>query len=229
MGFPQHVAIIMDGNGRWAADRGRSRSKGHKAGVDAADRSVEAAAELGIKHLSLYAFSTENWKRPAFEVNTLMAMLRMYLKMFLPKLLKHNIRFHHLGLLEGIPLSIQTEIQSLEEKTIHCDRMTFHLAVNYGSRLEIVEAAKTLIKNHTPSDQIDESLFQNTLWTGSAPDVDLLIRTGGDNRISNFLLWQSAYAEIITLDTYWPDFGAAHLKNCLEEFAQRERRFGGLA
>lgn len=107
--------------------------------------------------------------------------------------------------------------------------MTFHLAVNYGSRLEIVEAAKTLIKNHTPSDQIDENLFQNTLWTGSAPDVDLLIRTGGDNRISNFLLWQSAYAEIITLDTYWPDFGAAHLKNCLEEFAQRERRFGGLA
>ena len=229
MGLPQHVAIIMDGNGRWAADRGRTRSKGHKAGVDAADRTVEAAAELGIKHLSLYAFSTENWKRPAFEVNTLMAMLRMYLKMFLPKLLKNNVRFHHLGLLEGMPLGIQTEIQSLEEKTAHCDGMTFHLAVNYGSRLEIVEAVKKLIKNATPIDHIDENLFQNTLWTGTAPEVDLLIRTGADHRISNFLLWQSAYAEIITLDTYWPDFGPIQLKQCLEEFAQRERRFGGLA
>ncbi len=229
MGFPQHVAIIMDGNGRWASERGRSRSKGHKAGVDAADRTVEAAVELGIKHLSLYAFSTENWKRPAFEVNTLMAMLRMYLKMFLPKLLKNNIRFHHLGLLKGIPPSIQKEIKALEHKTAHCDRMTFHLAVNYGSRLEIVEATKSLIKNQTPIDDINEDLFQRTLWTGTAPNVDLLIRTGGDNRISNFLLWQSAYAEIITLDTYWPDFGILHLQNCLNEFEQRERRFGGLA
>lgn len=229
MTLPKHIAIIMDGNGRWATQRDLARAKGHKAGVDAADRVVEAAVALGIEHLSLYAFSTENWKRPALEVETLMAMLRIYLKIFASKLIANNVKFHHLGLLDGIPEGIQKELKELEHKTAHCTGTHFHLAVNYGSRLEIIETTKQFLREGLDPDALTEELFTSSLWTGSAPDVDLLIRTGGDQRISNFLLWQSAYAEMVTLETFWPDFDRLDLEKAIDEFHRRDRRYGGVA
>ena len=228
MSIPAHVAIIMDGNGRWAARRGWARIKGHKAGVQAVERILEAASDAGIQHLSLYAFSTENWKRPALEVGALMALLRMYLRMFVPKLARKGIRFHHLGDLEGMPPGIQRDIRVLEAATAGHGGMTFHLAVNYGSRLELVQAARRCVAEGLAPDQVDEAALAARLWTAGVPDVDLLIRTSGEHRISNFLLWQSAYAEFHMTDCLWPDFGPDQLREALEDYAQRERRFGGL-
>jgi undecaprenyl diphosphate synthase len=228
MTVPAHVAIIMDGNGRWAAQRGWPRIKGHKAGVQTVERILEAASDEGIRHLSLYAFSTENWKRPALEVGALMALLRMYLRMFVPKLTRKDIRFHHLGCLEGMPQGIQADIHSLEEVTAHHQGMTFHLAVNYGSRLELAQAARRCVADGLRPDQVDEAALGARLWTAGVPDVDLLIRTSGEHRISNFLLWQSAYAEFYMTDLLWPEFGPGDLRAALEDYAQRERRFGGI-
>jgi len=228
MSVPNHVAIIMDGNGRWAGQRGWSRIKGHKMGVQAVDDVLEEAARLGIKHLSLYAFSTENWKRPVAEVSALMAMLRMYLRIFVPKLTANSIRFHHIGDPDGLPPGVAADIRTLEERTAHLDHMTFHLAVNYGSRLEILRAAKDCLADGLAPEDLDEATFQRRLWTGDAPPVDLMIRTSGEQRISNFLLWQAAYAEFYVTDTLWPDFRAAGLREALDAYAQRERRFGGL-
>jgi undecaprenyl diphosphate synthase len=228
MTIPTHVAIIMDGNGRWAAQRGWPRIKGHKAGVQAVERILEAASDEGIRHLSLYAFSTENWKRPAMEVGALMALLRMYLRMFVPKLARKDIRFHHLGSLEGMPQGIQADIRALEEATAHHQGMTFHLAVNYGSRLELVQAARRCLADGLRPDQVDEAALSARLWTAGVPDVDLLIRTSGEHRISNFLLWQSAYAEFYMTDLLWPEFGPGELRAALEDYSQRERRFGGI-
>ncbi|WLT31668.1 polyprenyl diphosphate synthase [Geothrix sp. PMB-07] len=228
MTVPTHVAIIMDGNGRWAAQRGWPRIKGHKAGVLAVERILEAAADAGVQHLSLYAFSTENWKRPALEVGALMALLRMYLRMFLHKLAKKGIRFHHLGSPEGMPSGILADMKTLEEATAKNTGMTFHLAVNYGSRLELAQAARRCVEESLRPDQVDEAALQARLWTAGVPDVDLLIRTSGEHRISNFLLWQSAYAELYMTDLLWPDFGPAELRAALEDYAQRERRFGGI-
>ncbi|MBK8724773.1 MAG: di-trans,poly-cis-decaprenylcistransferase [Holophagaceae bacterium] len=218
----------MDGNGRWAAQRGWTRIKGHKMGVQAVDEVLEEAARVGIRHLSLYAFSTENWKRPAAEVSALMAMLRMYLRAFMPKLMANGIRFHHIGDKEGLPAGVAADIATLEARTAHLDRMTFHLAVNYGSRLEILHAARKCLAEGLAAADLDEAAFQQRLWTGAAPDVDLLIRTSGELRISNFLLWQAAYAEFYVTETLWPDFRAGGLREALEAYAQRERRFGGL-
>jgi undecaprenyl diphosphate synthase len=229
MTVPTHVAIIMDGNGRWAAQRGWPRIKGHKAGVQAVERILEAASDAGIRHLSLYAFSTENWKRPALEVGALMALLRMYLRMFVTKLSRKGIRFHHLGSLLGMPPGIQRDIRALEAATAGNGGMTFHLAVNYGSRLELVEAVRRCLADGLHPDQVDEAALNARLWTAGVPDVDLLIRTSGEHRISNFLLWQSAYAELYMTDCLWPDFGPDQLKEAMEDYAQRERRFGGLA
>jgi len=228
MTVPTHVAIIMDGNGRWAAQRGWPRIKGHKAGVQAVERILEAAADAGIRHLSLYAFSTENWKRPPQEVAALMALLRMYLRMFVHQLTRKNIRFHHLGALEGMPAGIQADMRALEKATAGNAGMTFHLAVNYGSRLELAQAARRCVADGLGPDQVDEAALGARLWTAGVPDVDLLIRTSGEHRISNFLLWQSAYAELHMTDLLWPDFGPAELREALEDYAQRERRFGGI-
>jgi undecaprenyl diphosphate synthase len=226
--IPHHVAIIMDGNGRWAAQRGLSRVKGHKMGVLAVDDVLETAARLGIRHLSLYAFSTENWKRPAAEVTALMTMLRMYLRIFVPKLVENRIRFHHIGEKAGLPPGVAADIATLEARTAGLDRMTFHLAVNYGSRLEILQAARRCLAEGLDPETLDEPAFQARLWTAEAPDVDLLIRTSGELRISNFLLWQAAYAEFYVTETLWPDFRGGGLREALEAYAQRERRFGGL-
>jgi undecaprenyl diphosphate synthase len=223
-----HVAIIMDGNGRWAAERGWPRIKGHKAGVQAVERILEAASDLGIPHLSLYAFSTENWKRPGPEILGLMALLRMYLRMFLPQLRRKNIRFHHVGELAGLPEGIQRDIRSLEAKTAGHTGMVFHLAANYGSRLELVTATRRCMLEGLRPEQVDEAAINERLWTAGVPDVDLLIRTSGEQRISNFLLWQAAYAEFLLTDCLWPDFGPAQLKEALHEYAARRRRFGGI-
>jgi undecaprenyl diphosphate synthase len=228
MTAPTHVAIIMDGNGRWAAQRGWPRIKGHKAGVLAVEHILQTASEAGIQHLSLYAFSTENWKRPALEVGALMALLRMYLRMFVHQLGKQGIRFHHLGALEGMPAGIQADIRTLEAATARNQGMTFHLAVNYGSRLELAQAARRCVEEGLRPQEVDEAALAARLWTAGVPDVDLLIRTSGEHRISNFLLWQSAYAELYMTDLLWPDFGPAELKEALEDYAQRERRFGGI-
>lgn len=228
MSIPTHVAIIMDGNGRWAADRGLGRVKGHKAGVQAVEEILEAGADAGIRHLSLYAFSTENWKRPPAEVAALMALLRVYLRSFLPKLKRKQLRFHHLGELAGMPRGIQRDIQSLEAATAGFQGMTFHLAVNYGSRLEMATAARRCVEEGLPPERIDEEALASRLWTAGVPDVDLLIRTGGEHRLSNFMLWQCAYAEIYLTDLYWPDFRTPQLHEALQEYSQRERRFGGL-
>ena len=228
MSIPTHVAIIMDGNGRWAAQRGWPRIKGHKAGVQTVERILEAASDAGIKHLSLYAFSTENWKRPALEVGTLMALLRMYLRMFVHQLAKKGIRFHHLGAPEGMPAGILADMRTLEQATAQNAGMTFHLAVNYGSRLELAQAARRCVEDGLSPGDINEGALSARLWTAGVPDVDLLIRTSGEHRISNFLLWQSAYAELYLTDLLWPDFGPAELQAALEDYAQRERRFGGI-
>ncbi len=228
MTVPTHVAIIMDGNGRWAAQRGWPRIKGHKAGVQAVERILEAASEAGIRHLSLYAFSTENWKRPPQEVAALMALLRMYLRMFVHQLARKGIRFHHLGAAEGMPAGIQKDMRALEEATAANTGMTFHLAVNYGSRLELAQAARRCVEDGLRPEAVNEKALSARLWTAGVPDVDLLIRTSGEHRISNFLLWQSAYAELYLTDLLWPDFGPAELQAALEDYAQRERRFGGI-
>ena len=228
MTTPSHVAIIMDGNGRWAAQRGWARIKGHKAGVQTVEHILEAASDAGVRHLSLYAFSTENWKRPALEVGALMALLRMYLRIFLPQLTRKGIRFRHLGSLEGMPEGIRQDIRALEDATAANSGMTFHLAVNYGSRLELAQAARRCVEDGLRPDQVDEAALEARLWTAGVPDVDLLIRTSGEHRISNFMLWQSAYAELYMTDHLWPDFGPAQLQEALEDFAQRERRFGGI-
>ena len=228
MSLPTHVAIILDGNGRWAAQRGLPRIKGHKAGVRAVEDILDEAADLGIGHLSLYAFSTENWKRPALEVTALMALLRMYLRMFVPRLLAKGTRFHHLGSVEGLPAGVVSDLRWLEEKTAHGKGMVFHLAVNYGSRLEIAQAAARCVADGLRADQVDEAALAQRLWTAGVPDVDLLIRTSGEHRISNFLLWQSAYAELYLTDLLWPDFSPARLREALADYETRERRFGGL-
>jgi undecaprenyl diphosphate synthase len=196
--------------------------------VRTVERILEAASGTGIQHLSLYAFSTENWKRPALEVGALMALLRMYLRMFEAKLARQAIRFHHLGQTEGLPEGVIRDLHRLEERTAHHDGMVFHLAVNYGSRLELVQAARACVAEGLRPEQVTEQALTDRLWTKGVPDVDLLIRTSGEHRISNFLLWQCAYAEFYMTDTLWPDFGPEALAEALEDYAQRERRFGGL-
>jgi undecaprenyl diphosphate synthase len=218
----------MDGNGRWAAQRGWPRIKGHKAGVQAVQEILDTACDLGIEHLTLYAFSTENWKRPGLEVAMLMALLRMHLRMFLPKLRRRGIRFHHLGAAEGLPPGILRDLRALEAQTASHTGMVFHLAVNYGSRLELVHAAKRCLEDGLRPGDLDEAALGQRLWTAGAPDVDLLIRTSGEHRISNFLLWQAAYAEFFMTDCLWPDFRGPQLREAVAAFSQRERRFGGI-
>jgi len=226
--LPAHIAVIMDGNGRWAAQRHLPRVEGHRAGIESVRAVVEGSARLGIQVLTLYAFSVENWKRPATEVSTLMMLLKRYLRLELNTLLKNNIRFKVVGRVEELARDVQRELRDAEAKTAGNGGMLFNIALNYGGRAEIVEAAKRLVAEGVPADQIDEARFSSYLYTGGQPDPDLLIRTSGEMRVSNFLLWQIAYAEIWVTDTLWPDFRLRHLLEAIVAYQKRDRRYGGI-
>jgi len=226
--LPSHIAIIMDGNGRWAAQRHLPRVRGHQAGVEAVRDAVESSARLGIKVLTLYAFSAENWKRPQFEVMTLMRLLKQYLRLELGTLIRHDIRFQVIGRVEGLAQGIQRELTRAREATASCQGMLFNIALNYSGRAEIVDAARRAIEMGLAPGSLDERRFGDLLYTAGQPDPDLLIRTSGELRVSNFLLWQIAYAEIHVTDVLWPDFRCRHLLEAVLDYQQRDRRFGGL-
>ena len=227
--LPAHVAIIMDGNGRWAAQRHLPRVEGHRAGIDAVRDTVETVARLGIGVLTLYAFSMENWKRPATEVSTLMLLLKRYLRAELNTLLRHDIRFRVIGRMEDLSPDIRDELGLAIERTASNRGMLFNIALNYGGRAEIVDAARRAIQAGVRAEELDEQRFASFLYTAGQPDPDLLIRTSGEMRVSNYLLWQIAYAEIYVTDTLWPDFRRRHLLEAVLAYQKRERRYGGIA
>lgn len=228
--LPNHVAIIMDGNGRWAKKKGLMRVLGHESGTKAVRETVEACAEIGIKHLTLYAFSTENWNRPKLEVQTLMKLLVKSLKKEIKTLQDHKIKLTAIGCLKDLPKKAYEELEFVKEKTKNNTHMTLNLALSYGSREELVNVVKELsvkVKNNIISaESIDESIINKHLYTQNLPDVDLLIRTSGEQRISNFLLWQIAYAELYFTDIFWPDFKKENLIEAIKDYQNRERRFG---
>ncbi len=227
--LPRHVAVIMDGNGRWARNRNLPRIEGHRAGSKAVREVVEASARLGIEVLSLYAFSRENWKRPRAEVNRLWKLLVDFLKREDKTLTKNRIRLRVIGRREGIPPAVARELERVESVTRANDRLTVVLALNYGGRTEIVDAARRLLEaSPVAAGDLDEALFGRYLYTDGLPDPDLLIRTSGEMRISNFLLWQVAYAEIWITPVLWPDFRRLHLLQAILDFQRRERRFGDI-
>jgi undecaprenyl diphosphate synthase len=226
--LPAHVAIIMDGNGRWAAQRHLPRVEGHRAGIDAVRDTVETAARLGIRVLTLYAFSIENWKRPAAEVSTLMLLLKRYLRSELNTLLRNEIRFRVIGRMEDLAPDIQEELNTAIERTSKNTGMIFNIALNYGGRAEIVDAARRAIEAGVRPEELTEEKFSKFLYTAGQPDPDLLIRTSGEMRVSNYLLWQIAYAEIYVTDTLWPDFRRNHLLEAVLAYQKRERRYGGI-
>ena len=233
MMVPQHVAIIMDGNGRWAKKRGLPRTMGHTRGAQVVEQILEDADDLGIRYLTVYAFSTENWSRPAAEVKALMNLLRTYTKTSLAKCAKNNVRVRVLGDKTKLAPDLQAAIANLEKETAGNTGITFQIAINYGARDEIVRAVRKLAADvkdgRTDADAIDEAALSNALDTGGIPDPDLLIRTCGEERISNFLLWQIAYAELYFTDKAWPDFDRAELEKAIEAYGKRERRYGGLS
>ena len=228
--LPRHLAIIMDGNGRWAKKQGLLRSFGHENGNKSARVIVESSAKLGIKNLTLYGFSSENWNRPKMEVNTIMRIIIKSLKKELETLQKNNIRLTAIGNIDKLPKTAQKELYEVIEKTKNNNLMTLTLALSYGSREELISAVKTIsnkVKNNIIStDDIDELIINQHLYTQNLPDVDLLIRTSGEHRISNFLLWQIAYAELYFTDVLWPDFTEEHLYEAIYSYQRRERRFG---
>lgn len=230
--LPQHIAIIMDGNGRWAADKNKPRFYGHRAGHTAVLRTVTACAKLGISSLTLFAFSSENWRRPTSEVDALMLLFSQAIRRNRRLFLKHNIRFKVIGDTEVFPQKLQQQIITLEDKTKDHQGLTLNIAANYGGKWDMLQAALKLnnaIAAQTISrDTVNEDSLAQFLSFAEQPDVDLLIRTGGEQRISNFILWQAAYAELCFLDTYWPDFNEQRLEDCINIFSQRVRRFGGL-
>jgi len=231
-GGPRHVAIIMDGNGRWAKARGLPRSAGHRRGADAVKRVVKGAGELGVPCLTLFAFSTENWQRPADEVRDLMGLLRHYLRSEMEELRKNGARLRVVGSREGLAADIVEDIARAEQSTRGNTRIDVNIALNYGSRDEILRATRRLAEQvkhgEIAPEAIDERVFERELQTAGLPDPDLLIRTSGEQRISNFMLWQCAYAELVFVDTLWPDFGKEHLERAIGEFRRRERRYGGV-
>jgi undecaprenyl diphosphate synthase len=227
--LPAHIAIIMDGNGRWAKRRHLPRVAGHKAGVDAVRVTVETCAQIGLNALTLYAFSVENWKRPRFEIDTLWSLLKVYLLAELPLLMRHNIRFTAMGRLGALPAPVQAELDEVIRKTSGNRGLQLNLAINYGGRAEIVDAVKALVEEAKRSDiVIDEAALSAHLYTAGMPDPDLLIRTSGEMRVSNFLLWQIAYAELYVTQTLWPDFSRTELLEAILDYQKRHRRFGGL-
>ena len=230
--LPRHVAVIMDGNGRWAARRGQPRVAGHRAGVEAVRATVDTAARLGLGALTLYAFSTENWKRPRLEVDALMRMLKRYLRLELEEIGRQNIRFQPIGRIEGLRDSVRRELERAVERTARNTGMVLSVALNYGGRAEIVDAvraaARALAAEGRAAEEMTEEEIGRHLYTRGLPELDLLVRTSGELRISNFLLWQAAYSEIYVTETLWPDFRRADLLEAVADFQRRDRRFGGL-
>ena len=228
--IPNHIAIIMDGNGRWAHKKGKSRDYGHKAGRKSVKKTVEACTELGVKNLTLFAFSTENWNRPKLEIDLLMKLLLLSLNQELKNLNKNNIRFKTIGNLDKLPKKVSSYLNKVTKETQNNNRMTLTLALSYGSREEMITVMKKIgdkVKNNLISlKNIDESLINQHLYTHYLPDVDLLIRTSGEKRISNFLLWQIAYAELYFTKKFWPDFSKEDLYEAIINFQKRQRRFG---
>lgn len=228
--LPQHIAIIMDGNGRWAQQHGKLRVRGHEAGAEAVRKTVEAAAKLGIKHLTLYAFSTENWSRPKTEISTLMALLVRSLRRELERMTSNNIKLTAIGSLDKLPKNVQHELYEVILKTAANTGTHLTLALSYGAREEIkqavVQISKKVKNNIIPIESIDETIINEHLYTQNLPDVDLLIRTSGEVRISNFLLWQIAYAELYFTDELWPEFDEQSLYQAILSYQKRERRFG---
>jgi undecaprenyl diphosphate synthase len=232
--LPAHIAIIMDGNGRWASRRHLPRVAGHKAGVGPVRTTVETCARLGVEALTLYAFSVENWKRPRAEVDTLWRLLHFYLRKELPDLQKNGIRLQAIGRVDALPAHVQRELESVVEATAGNRRLVVNLAVNYSGRAEIVDAVNRILDRarlecRLGSIEIDEGAIGRELYTSALPDPDLLIRTSGEMRISNFLLWQIAYAELYVTETLWPDFTRADLLRAVLEYQKRDRRYGGLS
>jgi len=228
--LPGHVAIIMDGNGRWAQQRGLRRTEGHMAGAESARKIVQACVDLGISVLTLYAFSTENWNRPRAEVRFLMSQLRKFLKERRQEFVDTRVRLEVIGVPDELPKGVQTELQATMDATRENDAMTLVLALNYGARREITDAARAIARKvqagELSPEDIDQDTVQQHLYKGALPDPDLLIRTGGEQRVSNFLLWQISYTEMYVTDTLWPDFDEAALAHALRDYAGRERRFG---
>ncbi len=227
---PNHIAVILDGNGRWAKQRGFSRTEGHKAGVENLEMLINECRDLDIKYLTLYVFSTENWKRPAFEVNNLMSLLNKYLTEKKDVLIKENVRLNIIGEIEKLPSKTVNLIKETIDQTKNNEKLILTLAVNYGARNEIITAIKILandvLNGKIDVDSINENIFKNYLYTHNIPDPDLLIRTSGEYRLSNFLLWQCAYTEFWYTDVYWPDFKKKDLYEAIDNFSKRERRFG---
>jgi undecaprenyl diphosphate synthase len=226
--LPAHVAIIMDGNGRWAAQRHLPRVEGHRAGIASVRDVVETSARVGIEVLTLYAFSVENWKRPRAEINTLMMLLKRYLRLELETLLTNNIRFQVIGRSDELAPDVRRELETGIAQTASNTGMRFNIALNYGGRAEIVDAARRAIAAGIRADALDEQRFGDFLYTAGQPDPDLLIRTSGEMRVSNFLLWQIAYAEIWVTETLWPDFRRHHLLEAIVAYQKRDRRYGGI-
>ncbi len=230
---PNHIAIIMDGNGRWAKARGLPRAAGHERGVEALRRTVDAAGRMGVKHLTVFSFSTENWQRPAEEVNALFGLLRAYVKRDLKRLKREGVRIRIIGTRDGLPADIIDLIETAETETQENIRACLTIAFNYGGQEEILRAARKLAvevaEGRLSPEQIDSARFENALDTAGLPAPDLLIRTSGEFRISNFLLWQLAYTEIAIIDTLWPDFDVPHLQRVIADYSGRERRYGGLS
>ncbi len=224
--LPKHIAVIMDGNGRWAKERGIPHVMGHRAGGESAKEIIRTCGDLGIKVLTLYAFSTENWKRPAIEIKALMHLLVHTLKKEINDLVKNNVRLQVIGRPEAFPEKVTRVLDSSIARTEKCSGLVLNLALNYGSRQEIVEAVNTALKNKI--ERVDEEQFSRYLYTADLPDPDLLIRTSGEMRISNFLLWQLAYTELIFSPVYWPAFRKQQLAEAILEFQRRQRRFGGI-
>ena len=225
---PRHVAIIMDGNGRWAKEKGLSRVSGHRAGVETLRRILPAAVELGIEMLTLYAFSTENWNRPRAEVRALMVLMERTIDGELNELSKCGVRVRHVGGTEGLPRRLVAKIERAQRATEHNDRLLVNVAFNYGGRADIVQAVQRLIAEGVPAERVDEEAIDRRLWTDGLPEPDLIIRTAGEMRLSNFLIWQAAYSEFYSTTAYWPDFDRSELERALLDYQRRERRFGAL-
>ncbi len=223
---PRHVGVIMDGNGRWARQRGLPRIAGHRAGTENLRRVLRAAVEFGIEFLTIYAFSTENWGRPESEVRGLLSILRRVIDREVPELHKQGVRLRHLGRLERIPPELERRIQEAIELTKDNDRLVLNIAFNYGGRAEIVDAVRQIIAEGVSAKRLDEDVIDGHLYTAGQPDPDLIIRTSGEMRLSNFLIWQAAYAEFYTTPTLWPDFDKDELYEALQDFNRRERRYG---
>lgn len=224
--IPKHIGFIMDGNGRWAKERGLRRSDGHRQGVENLQRVLEACGEFGVEYVSIYAFSTENWHRPKAEVNFLMQIIDYYIDRELKNLHEKGVRLWHIGDLSALAPRLQRKIQAAIDLTANNKKLVLNVAFNYGGRAEIVHAVQEIVKAGIPAEEITEELLSQHLYTANQPDPDLIVRTGGEYRLSNFLVWQATYAEYYSTPTFWPDFDRDELRKAIEHFGSRERRFG---